>query len=145
MIVRDVIFETELVKQSPLIDLPLTHHRLHPRKDRSNESAIESEGNKRVFQHNQAKADIRTEFTVVESPPCQIATLRSRRGPGDVLFSEEVKQNFSLARHCAMLEQEYTLPTAKHQLAAANWNAELRLGQRALYVGRHVVRALSGV
>lgn len=52
-----MILQAELLEQSTLINLSLARHWRHPRKDAANESAIESEGNRRVLQHNRLKAD----------------------------------------------------------------------------------------
>ena len=41
-----------------------------------------------------------------------------------------------------MLEKENPLPCAELHPSVGEWDAQLRLGQRALDVGRHVVRPL---
>jgi hypothetical protein len=51
-----MLLERELVKQSTLIDLSLTHHHLHSRFDDWSESAKQHHRNLRVFQQNRSRS-----------------------------------------------------------------------------------------
>jgi hypothetical protein len=53
MVDGHMLLEREIVKQSTLIDLPLTHHHLHSRFDNWSESAKQHHRNSKVFQQNQ--------------------------------------------------------------------------------------------
>jgi len=51
-----------------------------------------------------------------------------------------MKDDLARARAAAVLEEEDALISAEHQAPGADRDAEMGLGQRALDVGRHVIR-----
>jgi hypothetical protein len=55
MVDRHMLLERELIKQSTLIDLPLTQHHLHSRCDNWSESTKWHHRNLRVFQQNRSR------------------------------------------------------------------------------------------
>jgi hypothetical protein len=58
MVDRHMLLDRELIKQSTLIHLPLTHHRLHSPFDNWRESVQRPQRNLRLFQQNRTKAVI---------------------------------------------------------------------------------------
>jgi hypothetical protein len=54
MVKRHMLLNRELVKEGPLLDMPLTHHLLHSSFDNWSESAKQHHRNLRVFQQNLA-------------------------------------------------------------------------------------------
>ena len=57
---RYMLLERKLIEKKRLIDLRLTHHRLHSRSDDRSESARPGRRNLRLFQHNRSLAVIET-------------------------------------------------------------------------------------
>ena len=58
MVGRHMLLERELIKQSTLIDLPLTQHHLHSRCDNWSKSAKQPHRNLRLFQQNRTSPDV---------------------------------------------------------------------------------------
>src|SRR5216683_2806996 len=61
---------------------------------------------------------------------------------GRIVLADQGQDKRAAVGRGAMLEKENPLPCAELHPSVGEWDAQLRLGQRALDVGRHIVRPL---
>src|ERR1700730_1153289 len=68
--------------------------------------------------------------------------LRHKSALGRTVLADQSQDERAAMGRGAMLEKEYSLPCAELHPSIGDRDAQLRLGQRALDVGRHIVRPL---